>query len=114
MKELLLLNNMSTKIKKKKFLYNYLETGFSEGVKLAIILYAIAVLFLIISIFISFILGGEAPSIIAGVGISSILFNIASIINIILEVYLYDNYKKEIRTMLLLQLVLFAIWILVI
>lgn len=105
---------MSTKIKKKKFIYNYLETGFSNGVKFAIILYAIAVLFLIISVFISFVLSGEAPTIIAGFGISSILFNIASIINIILEVYLYDNYKKEIRTMLLLQLVLFAVWIFII
>lgn len=101
-------------VRKNKIIYNYQLHTLSDGTKTAIILYAIAVLFLIISILISYIFLGEAPSIVAGFGISSILFNIGSMINIILEVYLYNNFHPEIRTMLFLQLILFSIWIFII
>ena len=101
-------------VRKNKIIYNYQLHTLSDGTKTAIILYAIAVLFLIISILISYIFLGEAPSIVAGFGISSILFNIGSMLNIVLEVYLYNNFHPEIRTMLLLQLILFSIWIFII
>ena len=35
-------------------------------------------------------------------------------VNVILEVYLYNNFHPEIRTMLVLQLILFAVWIFII
>ncbi|MBO6118965.1 MAG: hypothetical protein J6P02_00680 [Lachnospiraceae bacterium] len=101
-------------VRKNKIIYNYELHTLSDGTKAAIILYAVAVLLLLVSILISYILLGEAPTIIAGLGISSIIFNIGSMLNIILEVYLYNNFHPEIRTMLLLQLVLFFIWIFII
>lgn len=101
-------------IKNNKVIYNYQTHKLSDGVLYSIILYVVAVLLLILSILISYFYLGEAPSIIGGIGISSIVFNIASMIFIILEVYLYNNFHKEIRTMLLLQLILFSIWIFII
>ena len=101
-------------VKKNKIVYNYKSHELSYGVKVAIVLYAVAILLLVISVLISYIYLGEGPSIIAGIGISSILFNIVSMVNIILEVYLYNNFHPEIRTMLLLQLILFTIWIFII
>lgn len=101
-------------VRKNKIIYNYQLHTLSEGVKVAIVLYAIAVLFLIISILISYIYVGEAPTVVAGIGITSIIFNIGSILNIVFEVYFYNNFHPEIRTMLLLQLILFSIWIFII
>ena len=105
---------MRTIIKNNKIIYNYNKHKISDGVKNAIILYCIAVLLLFLSIFISFICLGNAPSFVAGIGISSILFNVASIIHIILEIYLDQNFHNEIRVMLLLELLLFTIWIFII
>ena len=101
-------------VRKNKIIYNYQIHKLSEGTITAIILYAISVLFLLVSILISYMFLGEAPSIVAGFGISSLLFNFASMLNIILEVYLYNNFHPEIRTMLFLQLFLFSIWIFII
>ncbi len=101
-------------VKKNKIVYNYTEHIISDGVKIAIMLYAVAVVLLLISILVSYLYMGEAPSIVAGIGLSSIFFNIGSMINIILEVYLYNNFHPEIRTMLILELILFAIWIFII
>ena len=101
-------------VRKNKIIYNYQPHKLSDGTIAAIILYLVAVFLLLISVMISYIFLGEAPSIVAGIGLSSIIFNIGSIINIILEVYLYNNYHPEIRTMLLLQLILFSIWIFII
>lgn len=101
-------------VKKNKIVYNYTEHIISDGVKIAIMLYAVALVLLLISILISYLYMGEAPSIVAGIGLSSIFFNIGSMINIILEVYLYNNFHPEIRTMLILELILFAIWIFII
>lgn len=101
-------------VRKNKTIYNYQLHKLSEGTMTAIILYAISVFLLLISLLISYICLGEAPSIVAGFGISSLIFNIGSMLNIILEVYLYNNFHPEIRTMLLLQLILFSIWIFII
>lgn len=101
-------------VKKDKIIYNYTEHIMSEGVRVSILLYVIAVFLLLISILVSYLFMGEAPSIVAGLGLSSIIFNIGSMTNIILEVYLYNNFHPEIRTMLLLELILFAIWIFII
>ena len=101
-------------IRNNKVIYNYRVHKLSDGVILSIIFYIIAVLYLILPILISYLFLGEAPSIIAGIGISSIIFNFASMIKIILEIYLYGNYHSEIRTMLILQLILFSIWIFII
>ena len=101
-------------VKKNKIVYNYTEHIISDGVKIAIMLYAVAVVLLLISILVSYLYMGDAPSIVAGIGLSSIFFNIGSMINIILEVYLYNNFHPEIRTMLILELILFAIWIFII
>lgn len=101
-------------VKKNKTIYNYTEHIMSEGVKVAILLYVIAVFLLLISILISYICMGEAPSIVAGIGLASIIFNLGSMTNIVLEVYLYNNFHPEIRTMLLLELILFAIWIFIV
>lgn len=100
--------------RKDKKIYKYESHKISDGVFVAIILYAIAVLLLLISIIISYLYLGEAPTYIAGIGLSSIFFNIASMINIILEIYLYGNFHIEIRNMLLLQILLFVIWIFII
>ena len=101
-------------VRNNKVLYNYQTHKLSDGVNAAIILYCVAVLLLIISILISYIYLGEAPSFIGGIGVASIIFNIGSMLNIILEVHLYNNFYPEIRTMLLLQLVLFTVWIFIV
>ena len=101
-------------VRKNKVIYNYKEHIISDGVKVAILLYAIAIFLLVLSILISYLWMGDAPTIIAGIGISSIIFNLGSMTNIILEVYLYNNFHPEIRTMLILQLLLFAIWIFIV
>lgn len=101
-------------VKKNKVVYNYTEHIMSDGVKVAILLYVIAILLLMISILISYLCMGEAPTIVAGFGLSSIIFNAGSMMNVILEVYLYNNFHPEIRTMLVLQLILFAIWIFIV
>ncbi len=101
-------------VKKDKIIYSYNAHKISDGVFYAIILYAISILLLIISILISYIYLGAAPSIVAGIGLSSIIFNIGSMAFIINEVYTYQNFHSEIRTMLILQLILFSIWIFII
>lgn len=101
-------------VRKNKTIYNYTDHTISYGVKVAILLYVASVLLLLISILVSYLCMGEAPSVVAGIGISSIIFNIGSMVNIILEVYLYNNFYPEIRTMLFLELVLFAIWIFIV
>ena len=101
-------------VKKNKVIYNYKEHIIPYGVKVAILLYVIAVLLLLVSILISYLCMGDAPSIVAGIGLSSLICNIGSMVNIILEVYLYNNFHPEVRTMLILQLVLFAVWIFII
>lgn len=101
-------------VRKNKTVYNYTEHIMSYGVKVAILLYVVAVLLLMISILVSYLFMGEAPSIVAGIGMASIIFNLGSMTNIILEVYLYNNFHPEIRTMLLLELILFAIWIFIV
>lgn len=100
--------------KNNKIIYNYQTHKFSDGVLYSILLYIISVLLLLISILISYLYLGEAPSIIGGIGLASIIFNASSMIFIILEVYLYNNFYSEIRTMLILQLVLFSVWIFII
>ena len=101
-------------IRKNKVIYNYKEHIIPYGVKVAILLYVVAIFLLIISILVSYLYMGEAPAIVAGIGISSMIFNVGSMVNIILEVYLYNNFHTEIRTMLFFQLILFAIWIFII
>ena len=101
-------------VKNNQIIYSYKTHKLSEGVIHSIIFFAIAVIFLIISILISYLYLGEAPSFIAGFGLTSIIFNIASITKIVMEIYLYENYSPEIRTMLILQLLLFSIWIFII
>lgn len=97
--------------KNDKTVYKYGTHRFADGVLSAIILYAVAVLLLVVSVVISYLYLGEAPTFVAGIGISSMLFNLASMINIILEIYLYKNFHAEIRNLLLLQILLFSIWI---
>ncbi|MBR1454812.1 MAG: hypothetical protein IJ593_09275 [Lachnospiraceae bacterium] len=101
-------------VKNNKVLYSYNTHKISDGVIMSIILYAVSVLLLIISILISYLYLGEAPSYVAGIGISSIIFNIASMIKIIIEIYFYENFHSEIRTMLILELILFSVWIFII
>ena len=101
-------------VKNNKVLYSYNAHKISDGVIMSIILYAVSVLLLIISILISYLYLGEAPSYVAGIGISSIIFNIASMIKIIIEIYFYENFHSEIRTMLILELILFSVWIFII
>lgn len=101
-------------VKNNKVLYSYNTHKISDGVIMSIILYAVSLLLLIISILISYLYLGEAPSYVAGIGISSIIFNIASMIKIIIEIYFYENFHSEIRTMLILELILFSVWIFII
>ena len=101
-------------IRKNRIIYNYEIYKLSEGSKTAILLYVVAVFFLIMPMFVSYFCGGEAPTIIAGFGLTSIICNIGSMLNIVLEVHLYNNFHPEIRTMLLLQLILFSIWIFIV
>ena len=101
-------------VKNNQIYYSYKAHKLSEGVIHSIVFYAIAVIFLIILILFSYLYLGEAPSFIAGIGLTSIIFNIASITKIVMEIYLYENYSPEIRTMLILQILLFSIWIFII
>ena len=98
-------------VRKNRIMYSYEEHRLSEGVITSIILYIIAVLLFLISILVSYFYSGNAPTFVAGIGISSILFNLGSMTNIILEIHLYRNFHPEIRTMLILQLIFFSIWI---
>ena len=101
-------------VKNNQIYYSYKTHKLSEGVLHSIIFFEVAVIFLIISILVSYLYLGEAPSFIAGLGLTSIIFNIASITKIVMEIYLYENYAPEIRTMLILQLLLFSVWIFII
>ena len=101
-------------VRKNKIIYNYEQHKLSEGVVTAIVLFILSVLLLLSSILISFLYLGEAPSYVGGIGIASIIFNLGSMVNIVLEVYLYNNFYPEIRTMLLLQLIIFSIWIFIV
>lgn len=100
--------------KNNKTIYKYGEHKLSDGVITSIIFFAVAVLLFACSILISFIFLGEAPSFVAGIGISSMICNAASMFYIVLEIYLYKNFHKEIRNMLILQILLFSIWIFII
>lgn len=100
--------------RKNKKLFSYNTHEISKGVKFAILLYIIALFLFILSVLLSILFLGEAPSFVAGIGISSLLFNAASMLNIVLEIYLYKNYFSEIRNMLLLQILLFIIWIFIV
>lgn len=97
--------------KNSKTIYKYSKHDFSDGVITAIILYAIAILLFIVSIVISYIFIGEAPLIVAGVGVSSIIFDIGSMIYVILDIYLYKNFHIEIRNLLILQILFLILWI---
>lgn len=97
--------------KKNKTIYKYDKHEFSDGVIIAIIMFAIAILLFISSVIISYIFLGEAPLFIAGVGISSILFDVGSMLIVVLEIYLYKNFHKEIRNLLILQIIFLIIWI---
>lgn len=99
--------------KKNKILYKYIKHDFSDGVIIAIILFSIAILLFITSILISYIFIGEAPLIIAGICISSLIFDIGSLIIVILEIYLFKNYHSEIRNLLILQIIFLILWILI-
>lgn len=101
-------------VKKNRIIYNYKEHIISDGVKVAILLYIISVLLLIVSILVSYLYMGEAPPIVAGIGMSSIIFNLGSMVSVILEIYLYNNFHSEIRTLLILQLIIFGVWIFII
>lgn len=101
-------------VRNNQIYYSYKTHKMSEGVIYSIAFFAVAVIFLIISILVSYLYLGEAPSFVAGFGITSIIFNIASITKIVMEIYLYENYSPEIRTMLILQLLLFSVWIFII
>lgn len=100
--------------KNNRIIYKYARHIISDGVKDSIVLFLISIIILLFSIVISILFSGQAPSFIAGFGISSMLFNFASMTLIILEIYLYDNYNKEIRYMLMLQIALFTIWMIII
>lgn len=101
-------------VKKNKIVYDYVTHKISDNTKLSIILYIVAILFLVLSVFISYIYLGDGPSVIAGIGISSIIFNIASMVVVVYDIYIHDNYQREIGIMLILQLLLFSIWIFII
>lgn len=101
-------------IRKTGVVYSYTKYERSEGMIHAIILYAIAVLFLVISIILSLLYFGEGPSIIGGFGLVSIIFNVGSLSNVIMDIYLYRNFHTDVRTMLLLQIILFSVWIFII
>ena len=101
-------------VRKNQIIYNYEIHKLSIGVIHAIILYVLAVLLFLIAILISYLYLGEAPAFVGGIGVSSILCNMASMVNIILEVHLYRNFHAEIRTMLVLQLIFFTMWIFII
>ena len=101
-------------VRNNQIYYSYKTHKMSEGVIYSIVFFAVALIFLIISILVSYLYLGKAPSFVAGLGITSIIFNIASITKIVMEIYLYENYSSEIRTMLILQLLLFSVWLLII
>lgn len=101
-------------IRKSGVVYSYTKYERSKGIIHAIILYAIAVLFLAISIVVSLLYLGEAPSIVGGLGLVSIIFNLGSLTNVIMDIYLYRNFHTDVRTMLLLQIILFSVWIFII
>lgn len=100
--------------KNNQVYYKYDQHKMSDGVKVAILYYIIAILLFVFSVAISFLYFGNAPTFVAGIGISSILFNLLSMIYIIMEIYLYQNFHKEIRNMLLLQLGYFIFWIFIV
>ena len=101
-------------IKNNNVVYDYDVHKLSDGVILSIILFLIAILLLILSIVISYMFLGDAPSFVAGIGMSSLIFNAGSMYKIISEIYLHDNFNREVKVMLILQLILFTIWIFII
>ena len=101
-------------VRNNKIKYMYAKTKMTEGIKLAIILFIIAVSMLALGVLISILFNGNAPTFVASFGIMSIGCNVASMVNIVLEVYLYQNFAPAVRNMLLLQIAFFIVWIFII
>lgn len=101
-------------IKNNKTVYDYKTHKISYDVTLSAVLYCISILLMLLSFFISYIYIGNAPTVVAGVGISSLIFNTASMIVVVYDIYMHDNYSREVGVMLILQLILFSIWIFII
>ena len=101
-------------VRNNKIKYVYAKPKLTEGIKLSIIMFVAAIVMLLIGVLISILFSGNAPSIVASFGISSIICNTASMASIVLEVYLYKNFAPAVRNMLLLQIFLFIVWIFII
>ena len=101
-------------VRNNKIKYMYAKSKWTEGIKNAIFLFIVAVLMLVFGVLISILFHGNAPSFVAGLGIMSIGCNVASMTNIVLEVYLYQNFAPAVRNMLLLQIAFFIVWIFIV
>ena len=105
---------MKVVVRNNEKIFKYEKHKFSFGVKSAIGLYITGIFLFCLSIYISYLLDGEAGTFIAGIAISSLICDIFSLIIVILEIYLYKNFYSEIRNMLILQIVYLVFFIIII
>lgn len=97
----------------KKKLYKYEKIPFTYNIKMAILFFAIAIFVYLIGILIAVLCKGEAPMIVGGIGISSIIIDLLSMGYIIYDIYEYKNFQPSIRNMLLLQILFLVYWVVV-
>lgn len=101
-------------LRNNKTYYKYEKKPLTQNIQYAIILYVVAIMLFIISILISYLYRGEAPEIIGGMGVTSIVLDFVSMIFIVLDIYLDKNFQPAIRNMLILQILFIIMWIILI
>lgn len=105
---------MKVVVRNNEKVFKYEKHKFSFGVKSAIGLYVGCIFLFCLSIYISYLLDGNAGTFIAGIVFSALICDIASLIIVILEIYLYKNFYSEIRNMLILQVAFLLFFIIII
>lgn len=101
---------MKVIIKDNQKRYKYSKLKISEGERLSIILFVTSFLLVLISIIISFFYEGEAPAIVGGMGVASIICILGSMAFSISEIYLYRSYTYTTRNMIFLQIISLLFW----
>ena len=101
-------------VKDNKVKYNYVERDQSEGERLSILLYKVAIVLIVFCLLMAIVFRGDTPMILSGVAIASFICNLGSMAFSISEIYLYEVYTSLTRNMLGLQILYILFWIFII
>ena len=96
--------------KNNKKIYVYTRFKKPTSILISNILFIVSIILFAISVFISVIYDANAPMIVGGIALSSLFFNICSMIFSLSELYYSNSYTKYFRNIFLLQLLYLIIW----